>query len=475
MIIDKLKSAAKSFPDRIAYKVKNDFITYSELISRAEKYSLLLKKQGSSPVIIYGHKEISVIVSILSCLFSGRAYVPVDSSTPILRIQKIARLTKSTLVLTDNNTDSKSLCIENAEICSLSGLEKFKSNEEKETYGNTAYIIFTSGSTGEPKGVPVSTKNLGNFVDWISNLSPLRDYTEANVLNQASFSFDLSVADLYYSLCKGHTLTAFEGNSGDGFDRLFEIFADEKINVAVMTPTFIKLCLLNGDFNEKNYPHLKCVYFCGEPLENKTAQKLLNSFPSLKIINAYGPTEATSAVSAILITREIIENEPLLPVGDLDSLATEVEIIDGEIVLKGNSVFSGYLGNSAGGYYKENGVNCYKTGDLGFKKDGKLYCKGRKDSQIKFKGYRIELNEIEFHLSQISGVKECAVIAKRTPDGIVKTIKAFVAPENLTADYIRAELLKSLPEYMLPKAFKFAKQLPINKNGKIDRRALSEL
>lgn len=467
MIIEKIQKVVEKNPNKIAYKVNNETITYQELWSSIEKCSHLLKCQGTSPVIIYGHKEINVVKSILSCLLANRTYVPIGSCTPISRLKKIVEITKSTLILTDEDISIDNICS-----TSIECLDKFASLTANEIDNNLAYMIFTSGSTGEPKGVPISKDNLNNFVNWISNLKPLCNYKDICVLNQASFSFDLSVADFYYSMCNGHTLIGLNGDVQDDFDEIFSIM--HEVTVAVMTPTLMKICLLNKDFNEINFPNFKCVYFCGETLENKTVKKLFESFPNLEVINAYGPTEATSAISAINITKDIVNNEELLPVGSINNLATDVEIIDDEIVLKGPSVFSGYLGNIKGGYYKENNINCYKTGDIGFIKDNKLYCKGRKDSQIKYKGYRIELNDIEYNISKIKGVLECAVIAKYNEDNVVKTVKAFVVG-NVDASYIKEELQKKIPGYMMPRTIKILDKLPINQNGKIDRKALRDL
>jgi len=466
---ERIKRAAKLYPDRVFYTVRSKSITYSEAFEKAEKYSLLLKKQGSSPVIIYGHKDISVIVSILACVIAGRTYVPVDLSSPVYRLEQIIEMTGSSLVISDEK-----LNFDSAECLSPGELEKFRNEPVKEQTGDTVYIIFTSGSTGTPKGVPISRENLCNFIDWISGIYPLCEYENIRVLNQASFSFDLSVADFYYSLCNGHTLVALDGNMQEDFDSLFEVI--KTVDVAVMTPTFMKMCLLNEEFNEKNFPLFKCVYFCGEQLEVKTAQKIFRAFPNLKVINAYGPTEAASAVSAILITPQMAQNNKILPVGEVGSFATDIEINDGEIVLKGKSVFGGYLGSVTGGYFKEGSVNCFRTGDMGCIENGLLYCKGRTDSQIKFKGYRIELTEIEYNINLIDGVKECAVIAKYNGENAVKTVKAFVvADEGITAEYIKDELKKHLPEYMTPKTVKLMDSLPVNANGKTDRKALGEL
>lgn len=468
-MINKIKKIVELNSDKIAYMVNDECITYKELWECAYNYAQLLKRQGTSPVIIYGNKNISVILSILACIIANRTYVPIGNCTPLYRIKQIIDITNSSLVLTDMKVS-----LEKIDCFCLDELKQYENCDICENENDIVYMIFTSGSTGVPKGVPISKENLNNFIEWISNLKPLCDYKDIKVLNQASFSFDLSVADLYYSLCNGHTLIAFDGDIQEDYNQIFDLMYE--IDVAVMTPTFMKLCLLNETFNSKNYPNFKCVYFCGEQLEVKVVKKIFEVFPNLKIINAYGPTEATSAVSAILITKEMADNMQLLPVGEVKNFATDIEVIDDEIVLKGKSVFGGYLGDYVGGYYKEKDINCYKTGDIGYIENGKLYCKGRKDSQVKYKGYRIELNDIEYNINLIKGVKECAVVVKYDDNFVAKTIKAFVVVDGIqNVNYIKNELEKYIASYMIPKTIKIVDKLPINQNGKIDRKALSEL
>ena len=463
-MLDRIYNVVLNNPNKIAYSVDDKSITYKELWERSLDYSKYLVKQGTSPVIIYGGKEVEVIISILACIHAKRAYVPIGIFTPVYRVNKIIACTGSTLMLTNEN-----VTFDNIEISSIYGLHKYEGLKDNEIDNDIIYMIFTSGSTGEPKGVPISESNLNNFVEWISSIEPLNEYMDIKVLNQANFSFDLSVTDLYYSLCNGHTLVAFNGNIQDDYEKVFEVF--KGIDVAVMTPTFMRLCLLNNDFNSINYPDFKCVYFCGEQLDIKLCSKLFKKFPNIKIINAYGPTEATSAISSIVITEDMLE-EKILPVGEVGKFATDVEIIDNEIVLKGKSVFNGYLSSIVGGYYNDNGINCYRTGDIGYIQDNKLYCKGRKDTQVKYKGYRIELNEIEYNINQLDGVKDCAVVAKFDHD-IVKTIKAFVTLNgSIDEKNIHDELINRVPYYMVPKSIVVMDELPVNQNMKIDRKAL---
>ena len=469
MMLQKIQQHAAQHPHKTAYRINNEQLTYQELWTQANASAELLKRQGNTPVILYGHKEPQMVIGMIACLLAHRTYVPVDCPTPLLRLQKIAALTGASLIISEETVD-----VGQAECCSLTNLQRYADAEACDCTSETAYMIFTSGSTGEPKGVPISRSNLRHFADWICSLPPLCSYHDAVVMNQASFSFDLSVADLYYALCSGHTLVVCDHAAQADYDRVFTLMQSEQITVTVTTPTFYKLCLTNHEFCAEHFPHLQCAYFCGECLENKTAKKLLERFPNLKIINAYGPTEATSAVSAIVIDKKTVDEEELLPVGDASDFATEISIREGEIVLKGESVFHGYLDGKAGGYFTEGGVDCYRTGDLGFLKDGKLYCKGRSDSQVKFKGYRIELSDIEQNILRLDGVRDCVVTAKRNDRQIVKTIQAFVLAEHpsLNAESIRGELAKTLPHYMIPKTIQILEEFPVNSNGKTDRKAL---
>ena len=460
-MIEKIKEQVEKNPNNIAYIVDNEKITYKELYEKALFYSNYLKKEGSNPVIIYGNKEIDVLIAMIACILSKRAYINIDYNTPIERIKTIKKMTKSNLIISNKK-------IEDLDCLKLDELKIIGDRKELKNDNDIIYIISTSGTTGIPKLVPINNTNLNNFINWISNLDDLSQYKNINVLNTASFSFDLSVTDIFYSLCNGHTLITFNKNINE-FDELFHILKD--IDMIVLTPTFLKLLLLNKDFNNINYKRLKCIYSCGERLEAKLAKKIMELFPNIKIINAYGPTETTSAVSAIRITKDML-NKELLPVGNINNLASEIEIKNDEIIIKGDSVFNGYLSNNSSGFFIDKSINCYKTGDIGYIKNDLLYIKGRKDSQIKYKGYRIELNEIESNINSIDGVKDSVVIAKYN-NLSVKSIKAFIITEkDIKIDYIKQELKNKIPSYMIPKSIEFIEKFPINKNGKIDRKAL---
>ena len=283
-IIKRMEAAAMANRDRIAYKCGDSAITYQTLWEEARRYAACIRRQGTSPVILFQDKRCETVIAMVACLLAGRAYVPVDVKTPVGRVARILEMTGAELVLTD-----RTIPCDGVKVCTLrelaaANVPENESNAAEFTgfdENRIAYMIFTSGSTGEPKGVPITAANLGNFADWIAGISPLCEYRNCTVLNQASFAFDLSVADIYYALGNGHTLIANEADMRTEYDHIFELFDREKIEVAVMTPTCMKMCLLNDTFTEENFPWFRCVYFCGERLEKKTVERLFRHFPKL--------------------------------------------------------------------------------------------------------------------------------------------------------------------------------------------------
>ena len=457
-MISKIEKLAEKFGGKTAYVSEDEQISYSELFARAQNIKEKICGRDFSPIIVFGGRSSAMMAAILACIMAKRAYVPIDLSMPKERKDKIIAASGAGIFIDCTENEAKIIGIAN-------GAQTKDEND-------IAYIIFTSGSTGEPKGVPISYENLDNFIKWITELEPMNEFEHAAVLNHAAFSFDLSTAAVFYALFGGHTLVQLD-SAGD-FENIFDTVKKNKAEVLVATPTFLRLCLLNKEFCEKEYPFVKCVYFCGETLQKSLCNAIFERFPNIRIINAYGPTEATSAVCAAEITKESLEHEEILPCGKISSAATEVAVENGEIVLKGKSVFGGYLGGAEGGHYKEGETHCYRTGDMGFIKDGKLYCKGRIDSQIKYKGYRIELSDIEANIAAVDGVENCAVIAKKNAEGETRIIKAYVSG-GVSELSIRKKLREKLPEYMIPKAIKILEKLPVNQNGKIDRKKLETL
>lgn len=460
----KIEALNPQYAAKAAYICGEKRLTYTKLYEKAERIAAVLKAQGGGAVAVLGNKEPEMIISILACIMARRAYVPLEDNLPQARIAAAIRQAECTLVLKNG-----SACPDCGIPCSsIAELEHAtKKPADGGAQNETAYIIFTSGSTGTPKGVPISYANLGNFTRWICSDKVLSGFEHPVVFSPASFGFDLSVAGIYYALSAGGTIVTVSREEQKSFDGIFAALQKNSAEIAVLTPTFMKLCLLNADFNEENFPRLRCCWFCGERLEKALCEKLLRRFPSLKIINAYGPTEATCAVCSAMITAETLAAGEPLPVGDISSAACKIEIENGEIILSGTSIFGGYIGAA------ERTGGRFATGDLGEIRGGKLYCTGRADGRIKYKGYRIELGDIEANILAIGGVRACCAVAKRSKNGDTAYIKVFVSAEpTIGEETLRTALKSALPEYMIPKVIEFLPQLPVNEHGKTDRRLL---
>lgn len=506
-ILEKINDNAKEHPKNIAYSVEISrdgsdeiqSITWEQLDVYSDKFAYYIDSHcdTQTPVIVYGHKDPYMIVCFLACVKSGRAYCPVDISVPLNRVEAIINEVNPEMILA-----IEELSLANSHILAkdtiLNIIEKENSVISKDKYVSAEdvfYIIFTSGSTGTPKGVQITRDCLDNFIRWAITLgSGLNENEHYTFLNQAPFSFDLSVMDLYLSLYTGGTLWALPKEIQGDMRSLLQTFERSHANIWVSTPSFADVCLSDPKFSEEILPGLQLFLFCGETLTNRTAERLAKAFPNAEIVNTYGPTESTVAVTEVLVTPQVREQYNPLPVGK-EKKGTWIFIMDennnilaegekGEIVIVGDSVSTGYwnkpeLTNKSFGTYEVDGktYRLYHTGDKGYKENGLLYYCGRIDFQIKLHGYRIEIEDIESNLMKLNSVSKVAVMPVYREEQ-VKSLTAYVVPRQMVTDafaaaqQIRSELKEFLPDYMIPKKIMFLEQLPMTNNGKVDRKAL---
>ncbi len=354
------------------------------------------------------------------------------------------------------------------------------------------YILFTSGSTGDPKGVVITLGCLDHFLGWILAEQKFTELGEI-FLNQAPFSFDLSVMDLYSSLATGGTLFSVSRDLVANPKLLYRALAQSGLTTWVSTPSFAQFCLAEEKFDQAMLPRIRRFLFCGETLAPQTARSLLARFPDAQVWNTYGPTEATVATTSVRIDNAILEKYAPLPVGRAMP-GTEVFLAGengstvpfaqpGEIIIAGPNVSPGYIGRDVpapGPFFSRGGERAYRTGDLGRIVDSLLFFEGRIDQQIKLSGYRIELGDIEANLRLLDLVRDAAVVPVRKK-GNVSSLAAFVVlrvPNEISefeiAQTIRDRLGERLPAYMLPRRFVFLQALPMTANGKIDRSKLAE-
>jgi D-alanine--poly(phosphoribitol) ligase subunit 1 len=346
--------------------------------------------------------------------------------------------------------------------------------------------MFTSGSTGDPKGVQIGRESVGLLGDWMLGSFGLG---EAPVfMNQAPFSFDLSMYEVFATLAAGGccVLNAREQIAAPA--AWMARLAEHGVTVWVSTPSFAHQQLANRDFSPAALPGLRTFLFCGEPLPAALAKKLRQRFPDAVILNTYGPTEATVATTWIEVTDAVLAAHDPLPVGH--AKPDSVLIVDeGEICIVGDHVMRGYLNrpdlNEAKLYTYADGRRAFRTGDLGqMESDGLLFCRGRMDDQIKLNGYRIELAEIDEALHGLPGVEGGACAVLRRPDGTAVRLIGFVAGVEEQAPRILApealagwkeRLAQRLPPYMVPSELVACAALPMSNNHKIDRKKLVEI
>lgn len=477
MILNDILDILKSSNNK-AYTLDNETYTYKELYKFVcNLYSYLLENnKNKKTVVVYGHKEIYMKASFLACSFAGMTYVPIDENTPSQRVKQIIKQTNPGIIIGKD--------ISKKDIFSIMNKENY--NEIDKIFlkpNDIYYIIFTSGSTGIPKGVKITYKNLDSCINWLKVVTKIKNSV---ILNQANFSFDLSVADLYLSLLTGSEHFIINNTFNIDFNKTFEQLRISNANLAIMTPSYADLLLLDKSFGKELMPNLNTILFCGEKLSKSTVIKLNERFNNLKIINSYGPTECTFAVTSIEIDKNMLDTNEI-PVG-IPKNDVNIYIIDenmnqlhegqvGEIVIEGESVGNGYLNTIENNpFINYNNKKAYLTGDLGYIKNNILYYIERKDKQVKFKGYRIELSDIENNLQELNYIEKTVVIAKKNKENKVQNIIAFVkVKENeiKTELQIKSDISNKLPSYMCPK-ITIVKEFPINQNGKCDEKKLLE-
>lgn len=484
-LIDRIDHWARVAPERLAHISGDRQLTYGELTrdSNALAGSLTLTLQADgSPIAVLGHKEPEMLIAFLGAVKSGHPYIPLDDSYPAHRVETILESAGASMLLTPAYVKGM---VEQA-------LQRPAANNiRRPALDDPWYIIFTSGSTGEPKGVIITHGCLESFVNWIL---PEQGFAigKETFLNQANFSFDLSVMDLYSSLTTGGTLFSLTRDVIAEPKRLFEVLGQSNVSVWVSTPSFAQLCLTEPSFSEQMLPLAHKFWFCGETLAPEVAAGLIKRFPKAEVWNTYGPTEATVATTSIRIDQDILARYRPLPVGrpkpdsQIHTLKDGVEAAAGErgeIVIAGLNVSLGYIHRpdlTSRSFYELDGTRAYRTGDLGHVQDGLLFFDGRIDFQIKLHGFRIEIGDIESNLQALPNVQD-AIIIPAMKNSQADYLAAFVILKNRPSDSdfaisqkLKRELSERLPDYMIPRKFIFLDQFPLTANGKADRRKLSE-
>nr|WP_218003847.1 non-ribosomal peptide synthetase [Nocardia pneumoniae] len=468
-------------------------LTYAELDARVNRLARNLLGRGigaEDRVVLALRRSVDLVVAMYAVAKAGAAYVPIDPGHPADRTDYILETAAPVCVLT--NADAE-FVTDVAPVVRIDQLQLDEVDASPVTDAdrvvplrpeNTAYVIFTSGSTGRPKGVAVPHGAIANQLQWKSVEFGL-DAADAILLKTAA-TFDLSMWEFWSAaVCGGRlVIAAPDGHRDPAY--LNELMAREWVTTLHVVPSMLDALITAGMPNS-----LWRVLAIGEALPGAVAQRLLREYPRTELFNLYGPTEAAVSITSHRVT---LADETSVSIGVpewnsqvyvLDSRLRPVpDGVSGELYLAGAQLARGYFGRAdlTADRFVANpfqpGARMYRTGDLvAWNATGELEYRGRTDFQVKIRGFRIELGEIEAALLALPQVAQAAVIAKSDPktgDRLVAYLVAADAAAGVDVGQVKSELTAGLPSYMVPSAFVVLDALPLNVNGKLDRKALPE-
>lgn len=500
-VLSFLESSAEKYPERVAFKDKDESINYKDLLLRSQKISFVIRKNANMelfeknrPVAVFIDRNIRSLQLFLAVVYSGNFYVPIDPALPVERIQAMLdtlqpvcciSATKRKLPVEAESFDS---LLEQAEQIDESYCESVKRIREFAIDTDPVYAIFTSGTTGIPKSVIVSHRSVIDLVHRFAESFPFPD--QPVMANQAPFDFDVSVKDIYNSLNLGGTVVIVPKSYFVMPAALFPYLQENKVNVLIWAVSALRIVQNFKLFDACVPDSISLVMFSGEIMPVKCLNYLMDYWKDATFVNLYGPTEITCNCSSYII-KDRLEDTDSIPIGK--SFAnTEMFLIDpdtmqrirkagekGEICVKGSCLALGYYRNpeqTDKAFVRDPEVTAYsdlmyRTGDIGYcDESGNFYYAGRKDHQIKHMGHRIEMGEIETVVNAIDEIKMACAVYKEEKEMIC----LFYSADSECDDIIIKQIRKFLPAYMLPNKFIYMHELPLNAHAKIDRKKLAE-
>lgn len=487
LLIEEFNKIVKQYPENTAIEFGSDSVTYRQLDHMSNCIGLKLKNEGiqkKDVVAIWAGASIERIAAVLGVIKTGAAYMPVDVEAPSERIKFMIQNAGVKYVIKDAKLQQEPVI--NQHIINLETIS-YEENEvltERPEFDIPVYIIYTSGSSGEPKGVVVNNRNIVNEVCWHIKEAEL-DENSIFVQNTA-FIFDGSALEIFSALLCGGRLRLVSGDDRKEPVKFLERIKGAHINILPsMFRAVMEYAVTNGMEEELN--SFKSLRLVAEKIpEDLIQQYLLTKNNSLsKIWNLYGPTETTITASFYRLNQEM--DFKRIPIGNpvtnygmyiLKKNALCGHGVVGEICISGEGVSDGYINNEelTQKVFVENPFNkkekIYRTGDTGYLNEkNEFVIIGRIDEQVKIRGFRVELQEIEKQLLNIEGVKEAVVVRKQEQnDNFLAGYYMGDVPEET----IRKRLAKFLPSYMVPEYFISLEEIPHLRNGKIDKKSLTD-
>lgn len=503
---------------RPALEIGDTQWTYGELTGKSAAIATELANwtHGEHKLVaILAMRSLSAYAGVLAAHMGGYGYCPLHSKFPPERTRRMFEESGARALIVDIEglpmlqellaTATGNYLIIGPEIDSFADLPSsypgckfiaagslvscFVESSTVEDPDSTAYLLFTSGSTGQPKGVPVSHRNLSSYVDYITTTFPLSPDDRCS--QTFDLTFDLSVHDMFVTWASGACLCPLT---------LSPVLAAKFIRDAELTtwfsvPSVAMMMARARTLRPGIFPSLRISFFCGEPLPVNTAGAWAEAAPRSRVINLYGPTEATIAIAAYEWDADVSPEQSrhgIVPLGAIFPTQRGVLVTaelnevagagSGELCLSGSQVTSGYLNRPEKTAEQfvilEGHGDCtwYRTGDrVARDENGCLFFEGRTDHQVKIRGNRIELQEVEAVLREASGVDSVVAVpwplSPAVPESIIGCVSA--GGRRLDVQRVKDRCGERLPSYMVPSKIVELESLPLNANGKIDRRAVA--
>ena len=495
-LLDILDEQARRSPTNDALIAGNTHLNYKQLHQRARNLAAAILRTGchrlinETPVAIYAEPGAQMVICLLAVIKAGASYLPLDPEFPDDRNAFILKESGACLVIYEQRFRNRitrfahCLCL-----CSddESEIDAQLPTNVLPGPSDVAYIIYTSGSTGKPKGVMIENRALLNRLDWMQRTYALGENDK--VLQKTPYTFDVSVWEFFWPLSQGATLVVTEPGGHKDPDYLYRIIQDESITHLHFVPSMAQaFCTVVG--HKSPLTTVKHLYCSGEALQTTVTKKLKHIFTNAKIFNLYGPTEAAIDVSAFSCGLDDDSYGSVTPIGKpiqntglliLDAFHQPVPFgVPGEVYITGTGLARDYINRPdlteerfVEIAWQQTTIRAYKSGDLArWLADGNLAILGRTDNQIKLRGFRIELAEIETELEALESIRQAAVTIDKEHDQLI----AYIVPSISGNDDVinpRSDLAAVLPHYMVPQQYRILPQLPLTPSGKLDRKRLS--
>jgi len=504
-VLGPIEAHALRTPTSPAVMCDGRVVTYGEINARANQLARVLLASGrlshEARVVVLLRRSELLPETILALWKCGVAYVPVDPDYPAERISTIIAKARAEVVVASGAELGAARVAALRQEATLVLLDEIGIARRRESDRNLdalrdpaslAYVIFTSGSTGVPKGAMVEHAGLLNHV--LSMIDELALGSSSVVAQTASHCFDISMWQLFAALVAGGTTAIYPEAVVHRPEQLAARIQADRVSVAQFVPSYLNV-FLDGLETAGNarpaLPALVHMVVIGEALKTATIDRWFRLYPHIPLMNAYGPTEASDSVAHFDLTRPL--GAALVPIGrPIQNLA--LHIVDpamrlcpvgvkGEICIAGIGVGRGYLFDEARTRdaflqdpFSRTPRRMYRTGDVGCSApDGTILFFGRRDHQVKIRGHRIELGEVESCLAAVDGVRDAAVVTREGSDGD-RVLCAYVTAKagyTLSEDAVARALAERLPDWAVPDALRVLPEMPVMSNGKVDRRSLT--